>query len=410
MPEPLPRHRLTVRARLAASYAGLVTLAGVILLAIVSIFIVTVPSYSFGDTATLIAQQYPAELESVPLEAPAMPEGAEPAAVAVYPSLLLPSAQTITVGSRDDMLRLLLGVSAVALLVLAVAGAGTGWLVAGRMLRPLQYVNAAAHRAATGRFDHRIGLAGPRDEISDLADTVDEMLGEVERSLESQRRFAANASHELRTPLATTRAMLDVALRSPGSARERDLLVRLRATNERSLDTVESLLDLAEIEAAVPSTTRVDLTGLAGSVLDECAPEAADARVELHREIDPVAVDGTAVLLRQLLVNLVQNAIRHNQPVGSATVRIRRDGSSAVIEVSNTGAVIAEEAVQNLADPFVRGRGRTSDAGARGRGLGLSIVSAITDRHGGALALSARAGGGLRARVTLPGVRAEEPF
>lgn len=400
VPETVPRHRLTVRARLALTYAGLVTLAGIVLLVIVSIFLVYVPSYSFGDTATLIAEQYPSGLDAQP----ALPtsETSDADTVVVYPSILLSPADAITVGSRDDVLRLLLGVSAVAILILATAGAGAGWIVAGRMLRPLQYVNAAAHRAASGRFDHRIALVGPRDEISDLADAFDDVLGEIEHSLQSQRRFTANASHELRTPLATSRTMIDVALRSPMPPQQREVLLRLRETNERSVATVESLLDLAEIEASVRKVDTVDLAELADTVLDESVREAAERGVEMCRELEPVIVTGDEVLLRQLLVNLTHNAIRHNQRGGSATIRTRLFEGLAMVEMSNTGLTIATDAIDHLVDPFYRGHGRTRDAALRGRGLGLSIVAAIVERHDGELSLAARDGGGLVVRILFP--------
>lgn len=406
------KHRLTVRARLALTYAGLVTIAGVVLLTIVAFVIGVVPTYEFAAPVSIATEAYPSATvpddfsvtvpgevisgEAVPLTEQAVPTIDQ--GLITIDSL----SAAVTVSSRGDMLQLLLWVSAGALLVLAAGGAWAGWFVAGKMLQPLQYVNAAAHRAASGKFDHRIALTGPRDEISELADNFDEMLAEIEQSVDAHRRFAANASHELRTPLATTRTMLDVAL-STAPADQRVLLQQLRETNERSIDTVESLLDLAEIESVSTTLESVDLARMAASVVEACTDEAAAADVRVETRLRPAVVDGDPVLLRQLLVNLVQNAIRHNERGGTALVStsVGADGIPR-IEVSNDGELIPAAALSQLADPFFRSRGRTSEASVRGRGLGLSIVAAIAARHDAILELSPRHAGGLSAEVRFP--------
>ncbi|MGO4104228.1 sensor histidine kinase [Leifsonia sp. YAF41] len=398
------KHRLTVRARLALTYAGLVTVAGVVLLTIVSIFIGVIPSYEFATTA----------IAPGGIAAPASPLGIAvpessvggPAEMLYDPGLLSTTgtlSAVVTVSSRGDILHLLLWVSAGALVLLAAGGAWAGWFVAGRMLRPLQFVNAAARQASRGQLDHRIAFAGPRDEISELADNFDEMLTEIERSVDSHRRFSANASHELRTPLATTRAMLDVALSpsNPLSSEQRALLGRLRETNERSIDTVESLLDLTEIESVASHVEAVDLAHLAVSVIAETQAEAERAGVLLLPQLAPAVVEGDPVLLRQLVANLLQNAIRHNDRGGTVILDTSTSDHGVVrITVANDGDLIAADAVARLADPFFRGRGRTSAAADRGRGLGLSIVAAIVARHSAVLELTARPAGGLVAEVS----------
>ena len=405
------KHRLTVRARLALTYAGLVTIAGVVLLTIISIFIGVIPTYEFATPASLTAPSTSGATmppDDLVIEIPATGVDPLPSQDQPVPSIdqglvMVDSAvAVVTVSSRSDMLQLLLWVSAVALLLLAAGGAWAGWFVAGRMLRPLQYVNAAAHRAASGKFDHRIALTGPRDEISELADSFDEMLDEIEQSVDAHRRFAANASHELRTPLATTRTMLDVAL-STAPAEQRPLLQQLRETNERSIDTVESLLDLAEIESVSTAHEPIDLARLAASVIETTHDEAVAADVRIDTRLRPAVIDGDPVLLRQLLMNLVQNAIRHNEPGGTALVStcVGADGLPR-IEVSNDGELISADALGQLADPFFRARGRTSAAASRGRGLGLSIVAAIAARHGAHLELTPRHAGGLSAEVRFP--------
>ena len=303
--------------------------------------------------------------------------------------------------SRDDLQTLLLVVGAALLLVLAAVGAWIGWIVSGRMLRPLKDVGQAVDRAGRGYLDHRVALTGPRDELTDLADRFDVMLGELEQSFAAQGRFAANASPELRTPLATTRAMLDIALQSAPSE-QRALLERLRLTNERSITTVESLLDLSEIENGTAAQSTLAVGPLVAGVVTDCAAEAAERDVRIDVDIDAVVIDADEHLLRHLTTNLVHNALRHNHAGGTVSVSVHPEGEDAVLCVSNTGLVLTDAQVALLPEPFHRGTGRTADAAARGRGLGLSIVSAIVRRHEGTLLLTARPDGGLTARVTLP--------
>lgn len=392
--------RLTVRARLALTYAGLLTIAGVVLLVIIAFFVGLVPTYEFVDAASLDATEYGMAVPGVPASEVSPTDGW---AVADEGLAAATTTVAVTVASRSDMLQLLLWVSAGALVVLAAGGTWAGWFLAGRMLRPLQEVNRAAHRAARGHLDHRIALSGPRDEITELADTFDEMLTELERSLGAHRRFAANASHELRTPLATNRTMLDVAIGSP-DAPDIALLERLRETNERSIATVEALLDLseAEAEAGVAATAPVELGELAASVVDDAGPEAALAEVRIELVTSPETVSGDEVLLRQMLANLVQNAIRHNVPGGVVRVSTRSSSRWTTIEVANSGEVLESATVAELTAPFYRVRGRTSAAAQRGRGLGLSIVEAIASRHGATLHLAPRVNGGLRVAVRFP--------
>lgn len=380
--------RLTVRARLALTYALLVTLAGVTLMAVVAVYFGVVPNYTFGGANETLSTG------SGPLTIEVSSPGDDS-------SLIMPTGIAVTIGSRSDMLRMLLLVSGVAVVLLAALGAWVGWMLAGRMLRPLQEVNTAARRAADGHLDHRIGLRGPRDEISDLADTFDEMLGEIEHSVDAHRRFAANASHELRTPLATSKLILDVALASPQTG-AREVLTRLRETNERSIATVESLLDLAEIEAVPPAHEPIDLSLVLRDVLRECADEAEAAGVEMNVEGAPETVDAAPVLIRQLATNLILNAIRHNVPGGRVQVQTVRRGDYAGLRISNTGDTMSTEEAVRLIEPFHRHRGRTSPAAARGRGLGLSIVQAIVHTHRGLLEIVPAPDGGLSVTVLLP--------
>lgn len=376
--------RLTLRSRLALTYAGLLTLAGALMMLVVYVVVGFLPTYTFSVPAT----------NQAPTSTPqAYDTGG--AVRSAMPGFVL--------SSRDDVQELILVIAAVLLVLLAAGGAWGGWLIAGRMLRPLQEVNAAAHRASRGHLDHRIALTGPRDELSDLADTFDEMLDGLERSFGTYRRFAANASHELRTPLATTRAMLDVAL-TGARPEERPLLERLRETNERSIDTVESLLDLTEVDASDAEHRAVSLDRIATFAMVDAEREAAEAGIRIEYRLSSAIAHGDATLLRQLISNLVQNGIRHNEAGGWVTVSTTAgvDGRGATLRVENTGPVVAESDIPSLTDPFFRARGRTTESTSRGRGLGLSIVKAVTDRHDALLTFEPREVGGLAVTVRFP--------
>lgn len=386
------RYRMTVRARLALTYSALLTGAGVVMLGIIFLVMRFVPSYDFAATPTVPSGS------SSTVPPPTMPGemGAASPAATVTP------ASEFLISSPEQLFNLLFWISAAVLVLLAIAGIAAGWIVAGRMLKPLQYINSAVRRAATGDLGHRIALVGPKDEISDLAVNFDDMLTQLERSFTASRRFAQNASHELRTPLATTRAMLDVALAAPESPQQQQVLERLRIMNERSIETVSALLDLASIESSAGEPVDVDLASLAQQALADCAAEAAERGIAVAAELGHAAVLGDPVLLRQLLMNLLHNAIRHNHDGGLLTVATRTAGGDAVVEVTNSGPVLDAGTLAELTEPFRRGAGRT--AGTHGHGLGLSIVAAITERHHGTLDLAARQGGGLAAAVTFPAV------
>lgn len=394
------RYRATLRTRLALTYSALLTGAGVILLAVVYVFMRFVPTYEFAAEATT-----PSVVAPEPGGAPPMLGGdvGEPTTPSTPASELL-------VASSEQLLNLLLLASLVVLIVLAIVGIAVGWAVAGRMLRPLQYVNAAAHRAAQGDLGHRIGLVGPRDELSELAANFDTMLAQLERSFEASRRFAANASHELLTPLATSRAMLDVAIEqharavAPRPGAELELLERLRAMNERSIETAGALLELARIDATSRHPERIDLAPLLREAVADLADEAAVRGVRVTVDAAPAFADVEPVLARQLLDNLVHNAIRHNIEGGWVTASVRAGagaGSGAVVMVENSGELVDAATVRSLTEPFVRAGGRASAPSASGHGLGLSIVAAIAERFRARLRLEARAEGGMLVRVEL---------
>ncbi|GGJ93877.1 two-component sensor histidine kinase [Streptomyces camponoticapitis] len=324
-----------------------------------------------------------------------------------YPLTAANPRESPVVATRGQILDTLLRASGYALLLLAVIGLTGGWLIAGRVLSPLRAITRAANRAAEGSLEHRIALPGRRDEFTDLSDAFDHMLGRLQQSFESQQRFAANASHELRTPLAITHTMLDVAAADPDGQDYRQLVSRLRETNRRGIEIVDALLELATLGHVRPDTEPVDLADTTAEAVALVAEEAGTHGIAVHSRYGPAPVSGNPVLLRQMTVNLLQNALRHNLTTGgSVTVTVGVDPDDRgrfLLTISNTGPVLPGS-IGSFTEPFLRGEGRTAASGSerRGHGLGLSIVASIVSVHEGELHLAANPEGGLTARVSLP--------
>lgn len=320
----------------------------------------------------------------------------------------VPEANLVTVTGgtpaprQSDLVEVFVRYAVWALLVLTALGLGGGWLLAGRMLKPLNRMTAAARMVRDGSLDHRIRLTGRSNELTDLADTFDTMLDQVQRSVNEHRRFAANASHELRTPHAIIRTMLEVARASPESRDVDRLLHRLNETNERSIALTQALLDLADADHHRRPLLPLDLDEAVSGGLRDIAQDATRNRLNVTAHLDGGPILGDQVLLRQLVSNLLKNAIVHNIVDGDIHVRTSCsvDGGST-LEITNTGSVIDPAALETLTEPFTRGGGRIRHAGENrtGSGLGLAIVASITRVHGGTLNLSASEHGGITVRV-----------
>jgi two-component system sensor histidine kinase VanS len=359
------RPGLSVRLKLTLSYAGFLMVAGVLLLAVVWVFLLRyVPD---------IADR-------------AMPPGRE---------------VLITGPTRSALLDAFVPKAAIALGFLLVFGLVGGWVLAGRMLAPLSRITDATRTAATGSLTHRIAMPGRRDEFRELSDAFDTMLARLEAHVAEQQRFAANASHELRTPLAVTQTLLDVARKDPDHDRG-ELVERLHAVNARAIDLTEALLLLSRADQRSFARDRVDLSLVAEEAAEVLLPLAEQRGITIETVGDPAMTVGSYPLLLQLATNLVHNAIVHNRPDAGAvwvTTSVRPDG--AVITVESTGDPLTPAFVATLDEPFLRGtaRIRTDHAGV---GLGLAIVKSITQAHDGSLLLAPREGGGLRVAVHLP--------
>jgi two-component system sensor histidine kinase VanS len=351
-----PRRRgLSVRLRLTLSYAGFLLVAGAAMFAVLIVVLRYVP-----DDNLVVADD----------------NGFVP--------------------NRSDLLDVAVPLVAWGMATLAVIGLVGGWLLAGRMLRPLGPIDDAVRLAATGSLAHRIDLPGPDDELRRLADGFDTMLERLEGSFDEQRRFTANASHELRTPLAITKTMLEVARAGPHEPATRDLLARLDEVNDRAIATLESLLRLARADRVPLTRQTCSLDEVARTAIDRLS---TDEPMRLTGSLAAASVQGDPVLLVQLVENLLRNAATHGEqgaPVAISTF-VDRSGRPTLV-VESSGSVLDPALVHTLAEPFVRGSGRTR--GPAGSGLGLAVVSSIARSHGAVLGLAPRGGGGLVATVT----------
>jgi signal transduction histidine kinase len=303
----------------------------------------------------------------------------------------------------------MLGASLLSLLLVGLIAAGFGWLSARRALRPLQRITATARRVADRNLHERIALTGPDDEIKDLADTFDAMLARLDRGFDSQRRFVANAAHELRTPLTLNRTVLEVALDDPQAPDAvRELGASLLAVNQRHERLIDGLLTLASSEHGLVDPVPLDLADAARQVTAELDDRARTAGIDLRSDLQPAHVTGDPVLLERLVHNLLDNAIRYNTPErGHVTITTDSVAGAAVLCVDNTGPSIAEQEVPGIFEPLRRlgNTDRLAEVDAptgRGAGLGLSIVRAVTEAHGGQVQARPRTGGGLLVRVTIP--------
>jgi signal transduction histidine kinase len=300
---------------------------------------------------------------------------------------------------RSDALHQLIAEYLAALGVMTMISVGAGWLLAGRALRPLREITATARRVSGENLGERIGLIGPADELKELADTFDGMLGRLDSAFASQRHFVANASHELRTPLAIMRTEVDVALADPHAsiAELRGMGEAVRETVDRCERLIESLLMLARSEAVTGREQPVNLAALAGDCVTDLRARAEESQISVRVELEPAWAHGEPHLLERMVANLLDNGIRHNQAGGRLEVSTQTRPGEVVLRVRNGGEVIDAGEAARLTEPFHR-IGRVGG----GFGLGLSIVRSVAEAHGGSVALGAPPEGGLEVTVVLP--------
>jgi signal transduction histidine kinase len=303
---------------------------------------------------------------------------------------------------RQRALADLLEFSLVGLAVMTVASGGLGWFMSGRVLRPVRVITETARRASEQHLGERLALTGARDELMELADTFDGMLERLDEAFATQRRFVANASHELRTPLTVMRTAIDVTLAKPSpTARQlTDMAMRVRRSIDQAESMVEALLTLAVSDQGKLSTEFTDLATCAEDAIDGAAPEIERLDLHVNTELDPAETTGDPQLLERMIQNLVDNAVRHNEPGGWIRLRTGSSDAGAYLEIANSGPFIPDDAVPSLFEPFRRMEAR---AGVRdGVGLGLSIARSVVTAHRATVTARSQPAGGLDIAVVIP--------
>ena len=378
----LPRR--TVRLRLTALYGGLFLASGTGLLAITNILARSLPWPVFHP-ATGHHPADPGYLHIVRQSAAAARQVAAQAA-----------------HEHAAALNQLLAVSAIALGVTAIASVALGWLVAGRVLRPLREMTATARAISEDNLHQRLAVPGPGDELKDLGDTIDALLDRLQAAFDAQRNFVASASHELRTPLALTRTLLQMALTDPHptlasyQATCQDLL----EASDQQEQLIEALLTLARSQRGLDHREPLDLAAVTTSALQALQPAAAARGLTVSTSISTAPVPGDERLLQRLVTNLIDNAIRHNIPHGEISIRVTASGEHPALTIINTGPVIPPDQVTRLLQPFQRLAARPADG--EGLGLGLSIAAAIANAHHATLTINPGPGGGLDIAISFP--------
>jgi signal transduction histidine kinase len=301
-------------------------------------------------------------------------------------------------------------VSSIALAIMALISTALGWLVAGRVLRPLRTMTTATQQISEANLNERLAMDGPPDELRRLADTIDGLLERLEGAFNAQRRFVANASHELRTPLTAARALLEMVLSDPRATVEtfRTTCRQVLEEGEQQEQLIDALLALARGQRGLQRRERLDLAEVVPTVLEDHRAEALARGLQLGVTLDPAPVVGDRRLIERLVSNLVENAIRYNVDDGRIGVWVENSSGDAVFAIANTGPVVRADEVDRLLQPFQRlERERTGQGD--GFGLGLSIVAAIADAHQAALDVRPGMDGGLRIEVRFPRAREADP-
>ncbi len=383
----------TVRLRLTLLYGGLFLLSGCGLLAV---------------TYLLAAAQFPGSYSTGVGAHPSHPDTAStrflPPSAGTQPASGTQQAQQ----HAADLHQLLIQ-SVFALAITAAVAIGLGWLVAGRILRPLRAITTATRQISESSLHQRLAAQGPDDEIKDLADTIDGLLTRLDTAFDAQRRFAANASHELRTPLALERTTIELALADPAATAEslRSACEEVLAAGQHQEKLIEALLTLARSQQGLDHRAPVDLADVARSVLRSRRPAAQNRGLHLSGRLSPAPTSGDPQLIERLTANLIDNALSHNVAEGRAEIATGTTAGRAILSVTNTGPVIPASQLDRLFQPFQRAQDRVSEP--EGTGLGLSIVAAIAKAHDAVLTARPEPGGGLTVTVsfTIPATRTD---
>jgi signal transduction histidine kinase len=423
-PSRLSLPRRTIRLRLTALYGTLFLCSGALLLAITYAL---VSAATMGDCITRYRHGRGVSRFC---------------GVSPPPRGLSSTLASLVLREPADVMHKLLLYSGVALAVMAILSAALGWLVAGRVLRPLRTITEAAHSISVTSMDRRLALDGPDDELKRLGNTFDELLDRLETAFDAQRRFVANASHELRTPLTLARALLQMALTDADATVDtfRSACAEAIAVGDYQERLIEALLVLARSERGLDRREPLDLAAITEEVVAGARDGAVRRGLQVHVAVEPARTDGDARLAERLVANLFDNALRYNAAGGWVGVATGTRDGRPFVTVANTGPVISADETRRLSEPFLRldpdpGRGSASAEGglahtpggasdtsggasdtagglaqfadgaadtAGGAGLGLSIVHAIAAAHDATLTIAPRPAGGLDITVSFP--------
>jgi len=388
-----PRLPQTIRMRLTLMYAALFLAAGAALLGITYALVASLPVKVPPVTNAQAKLAFACKLG----------KGVPPPVANCSRALSAVGAYQAAIRQRDQTLGHLLAYSLVGLGVVTAASGGLGWLMAGRALRPVSTITAAARRASERHLGERLAMQGPRDELKELADTFDQMLERLDASFATQRRFVADASHELRTPLTVMRTAIEVTLAKP--VRTPEQLEAMAAKVARSASQAEtlfeSLLTLATSDQPLANIEQVDLATAAEDAIETAAPGIRRLDLQVDMVLKPAPTTGNRRLLERMIGNLVDNAVRHNNPGGWVRVHAGISGGRALVTIANSGPVVPEALLPQLFEPFRRVEERTGIHD--GAGLGLAIVRSIGTAHAADLDARCIPAGGLMVTVTLPG-------
>lgn len=386
----LPRR--TVRLRLTLLYGSLFAVSGAALLAITYLLV------SHATAPRVLIRS------SVPPLPNAPPAAILPPSLGPEQQARLQELQAQAAHQHASELHQLLIQSGIALGIMLVTSIVLGWLVAGRVLRPVRTMTATTRQISHEDLHQRLALQGPRDELTDLGDTIDGLLARLEAAFDAQRRFVANASHELRTPLAMMRTSLDVAAAKtePGPEEVTNLEAKLREGLDQADGLLESFLTLARAQhGAFADQSTVSLDQAIRAAMETQRQAIRDKGINVEERLNTVWVKGSEALLWRMAANIIENAVRHNHRSGWVGIETAAREGRARLVVKSDGPQLEESRVAELTQPFRR-HGAERTGLDNGFGLGLSIVSAIVSAHDGGLELHARPQGGLEVLIDLP--------